>query len=245
MRQDIFEIVENTPLAQNTNRLTLRGDTGAIVNPGQFVNIKLEGLFLRRPISVCDWSGDCFSIIYAIVGKGTEKLAHMQPGDTLDVLTGLGNGFDMSLSGAAPLLIGGGAGVSPMYGLAKRLRAQGKRVSAILGFNTADEVFYEAEFKALGCNVTVTTVDGSCGTPGFVTAAMDKIDYSHFYACGPEAMLKAVSLAAPTSGQLSFDARMGCGFGACMGCSCKTLTGTKRICKDGPVMLKEEILWTD
>ena len=265
MRQALFEIVENTPLALNTNRLTLRGDTGAIVNPGQFVNIKLEGLFLRRPISVCDWDGECFSIIYAIVGKGTEKLAGMLPGDTLDVLTGLGNGFNMALSGTSPLLIGGGAGngfdlaacgkktlvigggigVPPMYGLAKRLRAQGKSVSTILGFNTADEVFYEDEFKALGCAVTVTTVDGSYGTRGFVTAAMDGMDYSHFYACGPEAMLKAVSLAAPTSGQLSFDARMGCGFGACMGCSCKTLTGTKRICKDGPVMLKEEILWTD
>lgn len=245
MRQALFEIVENTPLALNTNRLTLRGDTGAIVNPGQFVNIKLEGLFLRRPISVCDWDGECFSIIYAIVGKGTEKLAGMLPGDTLDVLTGLGNGFNMALSGTSPLLIGGGAGASPMYGLAKRLRAQGKSVSTILGFNTADEVFYEDEFKALGCAVTVTTVDGSYGTRGFVTAAMDGMDYSHFYACGPEAMLKAVSLAAPTSGQLSFDARMGCGFGACMGCSCKTLTGTKRICKDGPVMLKEEILWTD
>ena len=245
MRQALFEIVENTPLALNTNRLTLRGDTGAIVNPGQFVNIKLEGLFLRRPISVCDWDGECFSIIYAIVGKGTEKLAGMLPGDTLDVLTGLGNGFNMALSGTSPLLIGGGAGVSPMYGLAKRLRAQGRHVSAILGFNTADEVFYEDEFKALGCAVTVTTADGSYGTRGFVTAAMDGMDYSHFYACGPEAMLKAVSLAAPTSGQLSFDARMGCGFGACMGCSCKTLTGTKRICKDGPVMLKEEILWTD
>lgn len=245
MRQALFEIVENTPLALNTNRLTLRGDTGAIVNPGQFVNIKLEGLFLRRPISVCDWDGECFSIIYAIVGKGTEKLAGMLPGDTLDVLTGLGNGFNMALSGTSPLLIGGGAGASPMYGLAKRLRAQGKSVSTILGFNTADEVFYEDEFKALGCAVTVTTVDGSYGTRGFVTAAMDGMDYSHFYACGPEAMLKAVALAAPTSGQLSFDARMGCGFGACMGCSCKTLTGTKRICKDGPVMLKEEILWTD
>lgn len=245
MRQAVFGVVENIPLALNTNRLTLCGDTGAIVNPGQFVNIKLEGLFLRRPISVCDWDGECFSIIYAIVGKGTEKLARMKPGDTLDVLTGLGNGFNMDLSGTSPLLIGGGAGVSPMYGLAKRLRAQGRHVSAILGFNTADEVFYEDEFKALGCAVTVTTADGSYGTRGFVTAAMDGMDYSHFYACGPEAMLKAVSLAAPTSGQLSFDARMGCGFGACMGCSCKTLTGTKRICKDGPVMLKEEILWTD
>lgn len=245
MKQAIYEIVENIPLAQNTCRLTLRGDTGAITKPGQFVNIKLDGLFLRRPISVCDWDGDCFSIIYAIVGKGTEKLARMKPGDTLDILTGLGNGFDMELSGESPLLIGGGAGVSPMYGLAKRLRAQGKSVSVLMGFNTADEVFFENEFKALGCKVTVTTADGSYGARGFVTAAMDGAKYSHFYACGPEAMLKAVSLAAPTSGQLSFDARMGCGFGACMGCSCKTLTGTKRICKDGPVMLKEEILWTD
>lgn len=245
MKQAIYEIVENIPLAQDTCKLTLRGDTGAITKPGQFVNIKIDGLFLRRPISVCDWNEESFSIIYAVVGKGTEKLADMKPGDTLDVLTGLGNGFDTELSGDRPLLVGGGAGVSPMYGLAKRLRAQGKSVSVIMGFNTADEVFFENEFRALGCAVTVTTADGSYGTRGFVTAAMTELDYSHFYACGPEVMLKAVSLAAPTSGQLSFDARMGCGFGACMGCSCKTLTGTKRICKDGPVMLKEEILWTD
>ncbi len=242
MKQSLFQITENIKLTENVMRMRLKGDTSAITASGQFVNIKLEGLFLRRPISVCDCEGDTVTIIYKVVGKGTEQMAEMQSG-TLDVLTGLGNGYNTSISGEKPLLIGGGVGVPPMYLLAKKLRGEGKDVSVILGFNTKDEVFYEEEFKALGCNVGVTTADGSHGTKGFVTALMQDADYTYTYSCGPEPMLKAVFNASKTSGQYSFEERMGCGFGACMGCSCKTVTGYKRICKEGPVLEKEEILW--
>lgn len=223
--------------------MRLQGDTSAITASGQFVNIKLEGLYLRRPISVCDLNGDVLTIVYKVVGKGTEQMSKMQNGETLDVLTGLGNGYDLSLSGDAPLLLGGGVGVPPMYLLCKQLIAQGKKVSVILGFNTKSEVFYEDEFKALGATVTVCTADGSQGVKGFVTDAMKDMDYSYFYTCGPEPMLKAVFNASKTQGQFSFEERMGCGFGACMGCSCKTIYGNKRICKEGPVLKKEEILW--
>ena len=242
MKQGFFEIIENTAIAPNVMRMRLRGDTADITAPGQFVNIALEGKFLRRPISVCDAQGDVLTIIYKVVGSGTEMMAEMKNG-RLDILTGLGNGYDLSCAGEKPLLLGGGAGVPPMYMLCKQLIAQGKRVSVVLGFNTASEIFYEEEFKALGANVTVTTVDGTYGLKGFVTDAMKSIEYSHFFTCGPEPMLRAVYNASVTSGQMSFEERMGCGFGACMGCSCKTITGYKRICKDGPVMRKEEILW--
>ncbi len=244
MKQGLFKIIENKPLTDCVYKMVLQGDTSAITAPGQFVNIKLEGLFLRRPISVCDVNGDLLTIIYKVVGKGTAQMSQMQEG-TLDVLTGLGNGYDLSLSGDKPVLLGGGVGVPPMYMLAKRLLAQGKTVRVILGFNTASELFYEEEFKALGTEVTVTTVDGSKGVQGFVTDALKDMDYTYFYTCGPEPMLKAVYKASNTSGQMSFEKRMGCGFGACMGCSCKTITGYKRICKEGPVMHKEEILWED
>ena len=242
MKQSVFTIAENVPLTENVYKMVLTGDVSAITAPGQFINIKLDGLFLRRPISVCDVSSDTVTIIYKVVGKGTEQMSAMQAGETLDILSGLGNGYDTSLSGDAPLLLGGGAGVPPLYMLAKKLIAEGKKVSVILGFNTKDEVFYEDEFKALGAEVFVTTVDGSYGIKGFVTNAIPE-NYTHFYICGPEPMLKAVYKATKTSGQFSFEERMGCGFGACMGCSCKTITGFKRICKDGPVLMKEEILW--
>lgn len=245
MKQGIFEIIENIPLTDSVFKMALRGDTSAISAPGQFVNIQLEGLYLRRPISVCDVVGDTLTIIYKAVGKGTEQMSRMQAGEKLDVLTGLGNGYDLSLSGDKPVLLGGGVGVPPMYLLAKELIKQGKKVSVILGFNTKSEIFYEKEFEELGCSVTVTTVDGSYGTKGFVTTALEAMDYTYFYTCGPEPMLKAVYKASKTSGQMSFEKRMGCGFGACMGCSCKTITGYKRICKEGPVMGKEEILWED
>ena len=242
MKQSIFTILENIPLTKDVMKMVLQGDTSAITASGQFVNIALEGKFLRRPISVCDYDKTSLTIIYKVVGKGTAQMQAMSAGQQLDILTGLGNGYDLTCAGDAPLLIGGGVGVPPMYNLAKKLTQMGKKVSVILGFNTKSEVFYEAEFQALGCNVTVTTVDGSYGTKGFVTNALPDT-YSHFYTCGPEPMLKAVYNATATSGQMSFEERMGCGFGACMGCSCKTLTGYKRICKEGPVMRKEEIAW--
>ena len=244
MKQVLFSVKENTPLTSNVYKMTLTGDCSHITVPGQFVNIKIDGLFLRRPISVCDREENTLTIIYKAVGKGTEIMSKMPEGQILDVLTGLGNGYDISLSGEKPLLIGGGVGVPPMYMLAKELKEKGKSVSVILGFNTKSEVFYENEFKALGCEVEVTTVDGSYATKGFVTDALPS-DYSYFFCCGPEPMLKAVYKATKTSGQFSFEERMGCGFGACMGCSCKTVTGYKRICKDGPVLKKEEILWED
>ena len=224
-------------------KLVLCGDTSDIQGSGGFVNIKIDGLFLRRPISVCDYDDKTLTLIYKIVGKGTEALAKMADGTELDILVGLGNGYDLSKSGDAPLLIGGGVGVPPLYKLAKLLLAEGKRVQLVLGFNSGADVFYENEFRALGADVRVTTADGSYGTKGFVTDAMGDLDYTYFYTCGPEPMLKAVHKATKTSGQMSFEERMGCGFGACMGCSCKTLTGYKRICKEGPVMEKEEILW--
>ena len=223
-------------------KMELCGDTSAITAAGQFINILVDGQFLRRPLSVCDCDGEILAVIYKIVGTGTEKMSQMSIGGRLDVLTGLGNGYDLTVSGELPLLIGGGVGTPPMYLLAKKLIALGKKVSVILGFNGADEIFYEKEFKALGAEVTVTTVDGSYGIKGFVTDALPT-DYSYIYCCGPEPMLKAVYKAAKTGAQFSFEERMGCGFGACMGCSCKTVTGYKRICKDGPVLFKEEILW--
>ena len=243
MNQSIFTIESNIPLTSCVYRMVLSGDTSAITAAGQFVNIRLDGMFLRRPISVCDYDDTTLTIVYKVVGKGTEAMSKMAPGTRLDILTGLGNGYDLSLSGDKPVLLGGGVGVPPMYNLAKKLLAQGKTVTVILGFNTKDEIFYEEEFKALGANTLVCTADGSYGTKGFATTPLETLDYTYFYTCGPEPMLKAVYKATNTSGQMSFEERMGCGFGACMGCSCKTLTGYKRICKDGPVMKKEEILW--
>ena len=243
MKQSIFTIVSNAPLTDSVYKTVLSGDTSAITAPGQFVNIQLEGKFLRRPISVCDYDETTLTIVYKVVGKGTEQMSAMVPGKSLDILTGLGNGYDLSLAGEKPVLLGGGVGVPPMYNLAKKLLALGKKVTVILGFNTKSEVFYEDAFKALGCEVIVATADGSHGVKGFATTPLAELDYTYFYTCGPEPMLKAVYKATNTSGQMSFEERMGCGFGACMGCSCQTLTGYKRICKDGPVMWKEEIKW--
>ena len=242
MKQSIFEVLSNDALTDSVYKMVLAGDTSDITNCGQFVNIQLDGLYLRRPISVCDYDDKTLTIVYKVVGKGTEAMAAMGAGVKLDILTGLGNGYDLTLAGDKPVLLGGGVGVPPMYNLAKKLREMGKEVKVILGFNVKSEIFYEEEFKALGCDVTVTTVDGSYGVKGFVTDALPE-DYTYFYTCGPEPMLKAVYRASKTSGQMSFEERMGCGFGACMGCSCKTITGYKRICKEGPVMKKEEILW--
>lgn len=243
MKQSLFTIIENRPLTKDVYLMRLEGDTSEITASGQFVNIKLDGLYLRRPISVNDVEGNILTIIYKVVGKGTEQMRDMKDG-TLDILTGLGNGYDTTLSGESVLLVGGGVGVPPLYMLAKKLICEGKKVSVILGFNTESEVFFEEEFRALGCKVTVTTVDGTKGTKGFVTNALsDYHEATYFYTCGPEPMLKALYNATEISGQFSFEERMGCGFGACMGCSCKTLYGNKRICKDGPVLKKEEIIW--
>ena len=242
MKQTVFEILENEALTRTVYRLRLKGDTEGIV-PGQFVNIKLDSFFLRRPISVCDCEGDVLTLLYKVVGQGTAAMSQMTAGGKMDILTGLGNGYDLNKSGDNPLLIGGGVGIPPLYMLAKRLIASGSSVTVILGFNTKDEIFYEKEFEKLGAKVLVTTADGSYGIRGFVTNAMEGLDYTYFYTCGPEPMLKAVYKASATSGEFSFEERMGCGFGACMGCSCKTVTGNKRICKEGPVLKKEDIIW--
>ena len=243
MKQSIFEVKANTKIAENTYKMVLGGDCSGITAAGQFVNIKLDGFFLRRPISVCDYNDNELTLIYKVVGKGTEYMSELGAGEKLDILTGLGNGYDLSKSGNEPVLIGGGAGVPPMYNLCRKLVAEGKKPQVILGFNKVNEVFFENEFKALGAEVTVTTADGSYGMKGFVTDALKNMKYTYIYSCGPEPMLKAIYNTAETSGQLSFEERMGCGFGACMGCSCATKYGNKRICKDGPVLEMEEIIW--
>ena len=243
MKQELFKIISNTPIANDVLKMVLEGDTSPITASGQFVNIKIDGFYLRRPISVCDYENNELTLIYKVVGKGTEAMRNMKAGETLDILTGLGNGYDLSLSGERPLLLGGGVGVPPLYNLAKKLISEGKEVTVILGFNSKCDVFYENEFAALGAKVFVTTADGSYGIKGFVTDAVKDLDYTYFYTCGPEPMLKAIYKNLTTSGQLSFEERMGCGFGACMGCSCKTVTGNKRICKEGPVLKKEDIIW--
>ncbi|MBR5864276.1 MAG: dihydroorotate dehydrogenase electron transfer subunit [Alistipes sp.] len=244
-KKGIYKVIANTPLTREVYRMILEGDTKWIKRPGQFVNIELEGLFLRRPISISDWDEKTITIIYKVVGQGTEQMSRMQAGVELDVLVGLGNGFNPDVENEKPLLVGGGVGVPPLYHLAKMLIADGRKVSVVLGFNTASEVFYADEFKALGADVYVSTADGSMGVKGFVTDAIREaaIDFDYFYSCGPLPMLKALCGCTDVKGELSFEERMGCGFGACMGCSCKTLTGNKRICKEGPVMRREEIIW--
>ena len=244
-KKGIYKIVANEPLTSDVWRMVLEGDTQWISRPGQFVNIELEGLYLRRPISINDWDEKTITIIYKVVGRGTELMSRMAAGVELDVLTGLGNGFDVDVECERPLLVGGGVGVPPLYRLAKDLVGRGKKVSVVLGFNTAKEIFYADEFRALGVDVNISTADGSVGVKGFVTDAIREgaIDFDYFYSCGPMPMLKALCDSTSVKGELSFEERMGCGFGACMGCSCKTLTGNKRICKEGPVMKREEIIW--
>ena len=246
MKQGMFTIQSNRKLTQTVCEMVLAGDTSTCQRPGQFINIKLDGFFLRRPISVCDYDDEEIKIIYKIVGKGTRAMAEMRQGQTLDVLTGLGNGYDSSKAGTSPVLIGGGVGIPPLYGLLKALQRQRTadgKIRVILGFNTKEEIFYQEEFAAAGAEVLLATADGSAGVKGFVTDVLAGLDYSYFYTCGPEAMFRAIERVAKTSGQYSFEERMGCGFGACMGCSCETKYGSKRICKDGPVLEREEILW--
>jgi dihydroorotate dehydrogenase electron transfer subunit len=243
MKQGIYKVLSNVALTETVYKMVIEGDTSDLTKPGQFINFTVEGSYLRRPISVCDWDESTITVIYKVVGEGTEKMTAWKEGCECDVLTGLGNGFDVSCSGNEPLLIGGGVGVPPMYGLCKRLIAEGKKVKVVLGFNTKDEIFYEDEFRTLGAETVVTTVDGSHGVKGFVTDAMKDMTYTYFYTCGPMPMFKAIERTAEGSGEYSFEERMGCGFGACMGCSCKTKYGNKRICKDGPVLKREEIIW--
>ena len=244
MRNHILRVADNTRIAENIWKMTLEGPELEEQKPGQFVNIRLDGMYLRRPISVCESEPGCLTIVYKTVGKGTEQMSRIRKQETLDVLTGLGNGYDLAKAGDRPLLLGGGVGVPPLVMLGRKLREQGKEVTAVLGFNRRAEIFGEMEFRNLGCTTVIATADGSRGVKGFVTDALPE-DYSYFYTCGPEPMLKAVYRATKTSGQFSFEERMGCGFGACMGCSCKTITGYKRICREGPVLEKEEILWAD
>ena len=245
MKKSMFTITGKRLIAKNTYEMTLSGDTSAITSTGQFIHIALDGFYLRRPISICDWTEESIILIYKTVGQGTEYMAQLSPGTKLEALTGLGNGYDSGKSGRKPLLIGGGAGIPPLYALAKELVQEGKNVTAILGFNSADEAFYIEAFSKLGISLNITTVDGSLGMKGFVTDAMaqDGMNYTYTYACGPEPMLKAVYETSITDGQYSFEQRMGCGFGACMGCTCRTKYGYKRICREGPVLEKEEIVW--
>ncbi len=245
MDRRIFEIESNRPLTEQVFEMRLRGDASAVKRAGQFVDVAIDGLFLRRPISVCDFADDSLTLIYKVVGEGTARMAEMKSGERLDILTGLGNGFDADRTTAKALLVGGGVGVPPLYRLAKDLIASGKEVTAVLGFNRADEIFYADEFAAAGAKVAVATADGSAGTKGFVTDAMRECgaEFDYFYACGPLPMLKALYDATTADGELSFEERMGCGFGACMGCSRKTPNGSKRICKEGPVLRKDEIIW--
>ena len=243
MFRGIYKIISNKPLTKDVFEMILSGDTSAITAPGQFINIKLDGFYLRRPISICDYDSNTITIIYKVVGGGTEAMSRLESGAELDVLCGLGNGFDVSKSGEKPVLIGGGVGVPPLYNLCKKLIESGKKVTVILGFNTASEIFYKEKFEPLGAEVYVSTVDGSSGVKGFVTDVLKNIDYDYFFTCGPMPMFRAIEKIASSSGQYSFEERMGCGFGACMGCSCKTKYGNKRICRDGPVLEREEIIW--
>ena len=243
MYQGIYKVLKNEQLTESVFRMVLEGDTSALTAPGQFVNLTVEGCYLRRPISVFDWDETTVTIIYKVVGLGTEKMSAWKVGYECDVLVGLGNGFNTAKSGDKPLLIGGGVGIPPMYGLCKRLIAEGKKPTVILGFNKADEIFCKEDFENIGAETIVTTVDGSVGVKGFVTDAMKDVEYTYFYTCGPMPMFRAIENTAVGSGEYSFEERMGCGFGACMGCSCKTKYGNKRICKDGPVLVREEIIW--
>ncbi len=243
MKQGIYKIIQNTRIAKDIFKMILSGDTSEIKKPGQFINIKINNFFLRRPISVCDYGKESITIIYKVIGEGTKEMSGLKPEESLDILTGLGNGYDTSKSGKNPLLIGGGVGIPPLYNLCKLLISHGKTPQVVLGFNTKEEIFYEKEFKDLGAKVYVCTIDGSCGKKGFVTDIIKNLNYTYFYTCGPIPMFKAIENVVKTSGQYSFEERMGCGFGACMGCSCKTKYGNKRICKEGPVLEREEIIW--
>ena len=243
MKQGIFTVTSNVPLTPLVYKMILEGDTSAITAPGQFVDLRLPEKYLRRPISVCDYTDTTLTLIYKVVGEGTEIMSKLSEGTKLDVLSGLGNGYDLTKAGERPLLVGGGVGVPPMYNLAKALIAQGKEVQVVLGFNTQAEIFLAEEFEALGAKVYIATADGSVGTKGFVTDVIKHLNYSYFYSCGPMPMFKAMETVVATQGQYSFEQRMGCGFGACVGCTIQTASGPKRVCKEGPVFPREEVFF--
>ena len=245
MQRVVLTVTKNEALTPLIYEMQLAGDVSGVRSAGQFVEIALDGLYLRRPISVCNYEEGSLTIIYKVVGKGTDLMSQMAEGTQLDVLTGLGNGFDIDYECQKPLLVGGGVGVPPLYRLARDLKARGRDVTVVLGFNTEAEIFYKEEFEALGAKVIVATADGSEGVKGFVTDAIREsgVEYDYFYSCGPLPMLKALCSVATTSGEVSLEERMGCGFGICMGCSIMTTKGAKRVCKDGPVFKKEEVVW--
>ncbi|MEA4921477.1 MAG: dihydroorotate dehydrogenase electron transfer subunit [Clostridiaceae bacterium] len=245
MTKGLYKILSNSKIADGTYEMELMGDTSSLSRPGQFINIAIDGLYLRRPISVCHYDNGKMTIIYKVVGKGTDKMSGMRNGEMLDILCGLGNGFDIErVEGRKAAVIGGGVGVPPMYDVAQRLVSHGVDTTAILGFATKSAAFYIDEFKALGVKVMVTTDDGSLGIKGFVTDALKQTDCDYYFACGPQPMLKSLHKTG-IEGQLSFEERMGCGFGACMGCTCHTLVGYKRICQDGPVFLSSEVTFDE
>lgn len=241
----IFKVIENTKVAAKTWRMVLEGDTSRITTPGQFVNLEVEGHFLRRPISLCDAADGKLTLLYDVVGEGTELMSRWKPGHLVDTLTGLGNGFDPDCNVERPLLLGGGIGVAPLLLLARFLVAAGRSPIAVLGFNKAEDIVLVDELRLAGAEVYVATADGSAGTKGFVTDAIREhcLPTEYFYACGPMPMLRALALGMDCPGELSLDDRMACGFGVCMCCSIKTRSGAKRICKDGPVFKKEELIF--
>ncbi len=240
MKEADYIIISNIALNSAIYEMRLKGDTGALSRSGQFIDVAVTGKYLRRPISVCDYDEKGLTIVYKVVGEGTAALSRMRPGESVNALCGLGNGFDDGAAAKKIALVGGGVGLPPLYGLAKRLKENGAVFSVLAGFNSAADMYYTDNFRALCGDVRIATADGSFGTKGFVTSLLGKGEFDYFYACGPEPMLEAL-LKTGLDGQLSYEARMACGFGVCMGCSCKTRLGYKRICKDGPVMTAKEM----
>lgn len=245
MKQGLFQIYSNTQVADKVYLMRLLGDTSGFFCPGQFADVALDGRFLRRPFAATEWDSEGFSLIYKVVGQGTEQMTGLCNGDTLDILTGLGNGFDTSLCRYSALIVCGGLGASPVFSLARQLVSEGRKVTVIMGFNKASDVFFVKEFESLGATVAVATMDGSVGIKGLVTDAIDalKPEFDCFYTCGPKVMMKAVCEKLQAPGQASLEERMGCGCGICYGCTCNTTKGARRVCADGPVFDKEDIIW--
>lgn len=247
-----FRILSNDRVATGTYELRLEGPVAGLTTPGQFVTIEIPGFYLRRPFSVADWSEQTLRLFYKVVGDGTEALSTMQEGK-LSVMTGLGNGFDVHAAETKkPVLIGGGVGIPPLFGLAKRLVNMDKTPLVLLGFNRADELFLVEGFEEIGADVRVATVDGSVGTEGFVTTlfeqAIDAIgpDAAYVYTCGPMPMFQTLAKEMNRLGMdgcFSLEERMGCAVGICMGCSIETTEGMRRVCKEGPVFSKEVLPW--